>query len=161
MTQPGGPRAFSVPGFQRLHDIGAADYAAAVSDLEATHVQAVVLVATAFAWRLTPVLLVIAILGSAVSLIAGLDVGLAVLWPALAVLGPQLLAFVCTFPVGFVAGAQTFYRGSRDAHIRFGTTPLVYNYYGWRYAFRGRRRPWGALTPEEKQRDNPRRYTGD
>ncbi|HUR13300.1 MAG TPA: hypothetical protein VM097_02275, partial [Mycobacteriales bacterium] len=75
----------------------------------------------------------------------------------LGALGPQMAAFLLTFPVDWFATLQTWYRGSREARLRFGITGFVYPYYGWRYAFRGRTRPWGALTHAERVHLNPER----
>ena len=146
------------PGVAWLKQTGAADYAAATGDLEATHEQAVVLLWFAFAWRITAVLLPLAVVAGAVSVVAGGPLLQSAIWPGLAVLAPQLVAAGITFPMAFAGSIQSFYRGSHDARIRFGTTGLVYPYYGWRFAYRGRKRPWGALTSEEKRAVNPRRF---
>jgi hypothetical protein len=89
-------------------------------------------------------------------------VGDAPLWvlllaAALGFLGPQMAALVLTFPVGWFAALQTWFRGSRDARLRFGLTDFVYPYYGWRYAFCDRSRQWGALSHEEQVAKDPHR----
>jgi hypothetical protein len=118
-----------------------------------------VLAAHAFAWRVTPVTLLAALT------VAGAFVRPGDAWPSVllfaavvGLFGPQMAAFLLTFPVGWFATLQTWYRGSRDARIRFGmASSLAYPYYGWRYAYRGRRRPWGAMTREEQMLANPKR----
>jgi hypothetical protein len=136
-----------------------ADYATALSDLGATPGQAFVVAAHAMAWRLVAVLLPVGTVASLVLLATGVTSPAAAALPAAAaVVGPLALVMVGTFPVAFIGGAQTFYRGSPRARTRFGAGGgSVYMYYGWRYAFRGRRRPWGAMTVEEKRLSNPRR----
>jgi hypothetical protein len=136
------------------------DYRTAIADLEATPEQACLIAVHALAWRAGPVLLPVALLVGLVLLLTGVvDAPLAALLPAAAIVGPVLLAMVLTFPVAFVAGIQSFSRGTAtENQRRFGTSPgTVYVYYGWRYAFRGRRRAWGALTVAEKRLANPRR----
>lgn len=149
-----------LPFLRRLNVAAAwrADVETARVDLEATGAQAFVLTAHAFAWRLAALTFPVAVAVTAVFVVVG-DVqpsGL-LLAAGLGVFGPQMLAFLLTFPVAFVATSQTWFRGSRDARMRFGITGFVYNYYGWRYAYRGRRRPWGAMTREEQVMSNPKR----
>jgi hypothetical protein len=134
------------------------DYRTALSDLGATDQQAFLVAANAFAWRLAALMLPTAALVDVVVLLTGVaGTGTAAVVLGAAVLGPLVGVFLVTFPLGFIAGVQPFYRGTAEARTRFGTTSLVYQYYGWRYAFRGRTRPWGALSLEEKRRNNPGR----
>jgi hypothetical protein len=117
-----------------------------------------VIAAHAFAWRSVLVTLPGAVVVSGSFVVRGEASPSDVLVAAcLGAFGPQGLAFLLTFPVDWFATLQTWYRGSRDARLRFGITDFVYPYYGWRYAFRGRTRPWGALTYEERVRLNPER----
>ncbi len=134
------------------------DYRVALSDLGATDQQAFLVAAHASAWRLAALMLPTAALIDVVVLLAGIvSVSTAAVVLGLAVLGPLVAVFLATFPVAVVAGVQPFYRGADEARTRFGTSSLVYLYYGWRYAFRCRTRPWGALTLDEKRLANPRR----
>lgn len=134
------------------------DVERARADLEATRSQAFVLAAHALAWRVTPVTLPAALVMAGVFVLRGEARPSALLFAAVVGLfGPQMATFLGTFPVAWFAGLQTWYRGSRDARIRFGATWFVYPYYGWRYAYRHRRRPWGAMTREEQRLANPRR----
>lgn len=135
-----------------------ADVERARADLEATRSQALVLAAHAFAWRVTPVTLPAALVAAGAFVRQGDARPSALLFAAgVGFFGPQMAASLLTFPVGWFATWQTWYRGSRDARIRFGATGFVYPYYGWRYAYRDRRRPWGAMTREEQMRANPKR----
>jgi hypothetical protein len=137
---------------------GQVDYRTAQSDLGATDQQAFLIAANALAWRLAALMLPTAALVDVVVLLTGLaGASTAAVVLGVAVLGPLVGVFLVTFPVGFIAGVQPYYRGSAEARTRFGATSLVYPYYGWRYAFRGRTRPWGALSLEEKRLSNPRR----
>jgi hypothetical protein len=147
-----------VADIARLGRAWSQDVSTAREELEATRSQAFVLAAHAFAWRLSVVTLPVAVAVSGLFLVRG-DVSASVVLLAAVVgaFGPQMAAFMLTFPVDYFATLQTWYRGSRDARLRFGTTGLVYPYYGWRYAFRGRARPWGALTREERVLLNPKR----
>jgi hypothetical protein len=135
-----------------------ADVERARADLEATRSQAVVLAAHAFAWRVTPVTLAAALAVAGAFVRQG-DARPSVLLIAAVVgfVGPQMATFLLTFPVAWFATVQTWYGGSRDAWIRFGATSFGYPYYGWRYAYRDRRRPWGAMTREERMLANPKR----
>jgi hypothetical protein len=145
-------------GLVRVGDAWTRDVQTARRELEASGSQAFVLAAHALAWRLAVVTLPVAVAASGWFVVHG-DARASVLLIAAALggLGPQMAAFLLTFPVDFFASAQTLFRGSRDARLRFGITNFVYPYYGWRYAFRGRTRPWGALTKEERIRVNPGR----
>ncbi len=136
-----------------------ADYRAATRDLEATGEQAFLVAVHAFAWRLAAVLLPVGCAAGLVLLVSGARPLVVSLVPlAVAAFGPLFAAMIVGLPASFVAGAQPFYRGSRDARLRFGAGGwLSYVYYGWRYAFRGRQRPWGAMTVAEKRASNPRR----
>jgi hypothetical protein len=136
-----------------------ADYETAMDDLDATEEQAFLVAVGAFAWRVVAVLLPTGCVVSLVLLAAGVrPLAVAVAPPAAAACGPLIVAMFVGLPASFVAGAQPFYRGSRDARLRFGAGgSLAYLYYGWRYAFRGRLRPWGAMTVAEKRASNPRR----
>ncbi len=132
--------------------------AAATTDLEATVAQAAMVTAYAFAWRSTLPLLPVALTVSVVVLVLGwVRLPVALVLPAAAVFGPLGLTLLLTFPLGFYAMLQTWYRGSDVARARFGVANLGFIYYGWRYAFRGRERPWGAMTREEKLAQNPNR----
>jgi hypothetical protein len=134
------------------------DYRIAQSDLGATDQQAFLVAANALAWRLAALMLPMAALVDVVVLLTrDAGTGTAALVLGVAVLGPLVGVLLVTFPVAFIAGIQPFYRGTDAERTRFGTTSFVYQYYGWRYAFRGRTRPWGALSLEEKRRTNPRR----
>ncbi len=147
-----------------LHLIAAwrADVETARRDLEATRTQAFVVAAHALAWRMTVVTLPVALLVAGVLVLrAQARPSQLLLAAALAVLGPQFLAGILTFPAQFFAMFQTFYRGTRGARLRFGVTSFAFNYYGWRYAFRGRQRSWGALTRDEQLRTNPERFGVD
>lgn len=71
---------------------------------------------------------------------------------------PQILALMISSVVGYGPDLVTLFRGNREQRLRFavgGTN--AYIYYGWRYAFRQRTRPWGALSMEEKVATNPGR----
>lgn len=128
------------------------DVSAAEADLEATHAQALVVAAHAFAYRLCVLVLPIAVI--TVLIVAGMNGSpwaQAFALAALVTLAPLGAAILLTFPIAFWGGLQSFWRGSRDAQFRFGSGGYVYLYYGWRYAFRGRTRPWGALSTEEHE----------
>ena len=130
----------------------------AIRDLEASPAQAAMVAANAFAWRSGLLLVPLAILVPVAALALGaVDLRLAVLLAATATVAPLAVAFAVTFPLGFFAVLQTWYRGSHEAQVRFGGTNFGFLYYGWRYAFRARQRPWGAMTREEKQQANPER----
>jgi fumarate reductase subunit D len=134
------------------------DFETARSDLEATKVQATLVATNAFTWRLSALLLPAAILVTGVLVPLGGQRPIAGLLVILAsFLGPPLLAGLLTYPLAFFAAIQTWYSGSHEARIRFGTNGFVFSYYGWRYAFRGRTRPWGALSREERERLDPQR----
>jgi hypothetical protein len=138
--------------------ISRADFETAIMDLGASPEQAFVVAVHAMAWRLVVVLLPVGCVVGLAVLMTGVSRPLLAALPAcVAIVGPLGLAIFGTFPVAFVAAAQTFYRGSTEARIRFGASGSAYLYYGWRYAFRGRQRPWGAMTMEEKRLSNPRR----
>jgi hypothetical protein len=135
-----------------------ADLESARVDLEATGAQAFVLAVHAFAWRLAAITLPVALAISGWFVLREKVRPDALLFAAaLGTLGPQMAAFLVTFPVNWFATLQTWFRGSRQARMRFGITGLVYPYYGWRYAYRDRRRPWGAMTREEQVLSNPKR----
>ena len=148
-----------MPFLRHLNVVAAwrADVERARADLEATRSQAFVLAAHAFAWRVTPVTLAAALAVAGAFVRQG-DARPSVLLFAAVVgfFGPQMATFLLTFPVGWFATLQTWYRGSRDARMRFGITSFVYPYYGWRYAYCHRRRPWGAMTREEQMLANPK-----
>ena len=135
-----------------------ADVGAARVDLEATGAQAFVLAGHALAWRLAAVTLPVAVATTG-WLVLQEDVppDAMLFAAALGIFGPQMAAFLLTFPVNFFATLQTWFGGSREARQRFGMTGFVYPYYGWRYAYRDRRRPWGAMTREEQALSNPKR----
>jgi hypothetical protein len=135
-----------------------ADVQAAKVELEATEAQAFVLASHALAWRLTRFVLPCVLAVAAVLVVRGDARPAALLLAgAIGILVPQALAFLLTFPVNCVATSQTWRRGSQTAQVRFGVTGFVYNYYGWRYAYRGRQRPWGAMTRQEQAFSNPTR----
>jgi hypothetical protein len=142
-----------------MHPVRAwdADIETAEVELEATGSQAFLVAVHALAWRssmvLVPAAWIVVLLNAPADRMA-LALGVGTL---IGLFGAQAIATFLTFPVAYFATGQTWFRGSRDARIRFGTTGLVYNYYGWRYAFRGRTRPWGALTHEEQVALNPAR----
>ena len=133
------------------------DFLTARSDLEATGAQAFLVAANALAWRASALFTPAALIVAVVLVLQGGTGQVAFLLAApLGVLGPQMLVFLVTFPVGFFAVAQAWSRGSRDARIRFsGLGGLGFKHYGWRYAYRGRTRPWGALSAAEKVAVNP------
>lgn len=135
------------------------DYRTALTELDASEEQAFLVAAHACAWRIAVVLLPVSFVASLVMFAIGTRPALpVVVLPVIALVGPLAVTMIVSFPVLFVAGAQTFYRGSRDAQVRFGAGGwLAYVSYGWRYAFRGRQRPWGAMTLAEKRVSNPRR----
>ena len=134
------------------------DVSTAKRELEATAAQASVIAAHALAWRLALVLAPLSAFAAAVAVVVGdLHWQAILVAPGLGVFVPLLLAFVLSIPADWFGGLQTWYRGSRDARLRFGITNVVYPYYGWRYAARGRTRPWGALTREERLASNPAR----
>lgn len=135
------------------------DYQTALDDLEATEEQAFLVAVNASAWRAVAVLVPVGCVVGLVLLASGArPLLVAVVPPALAAIGPLVVALIVGLPASFAAGAQTFYRGSREARLRFGAGGwLAYVYYGWRYAFRQRQRPWGAMTVAEKRISNPRR----
>ena len=136
----------------------ALDVETARSDLGATRAQATVVAAHALAWRssvvLVPLALLLAVL--AIALADANPVAALLLATLLALFGPQFLAALLTFPVGFWAEGQSLFRG-RDNYLRFGVIGNAYPHYGWRYAFCGRTRQWGALTHEERVAKNPQR----
>lgn len=135
-----------------------ADVETARAELEATGAQAFVLAAHTFAWRLAAVTLPVVVAVTGGYVLDGKTRPSALLLAAgLGVFGPQMAVFLLTFPVTWFATLQTWFGGSCDARMRFGITGLVYPYYGWRYAYRGRRRPWGAMTREEQVVSNPKR----
>ena len=135
-----------------------ADVQTARTELEATGAQAFVLAAHTFAWRLAAVALPVVVVVTAGYVLDGKATPSALLLTAgLSVFGPQMAVFLLTFPVAWFATLQTWFRGSRDARMRFGITGFVYPYYGWRYAYRGRRIPWGAMTRDEQVVSNPKR----
>lgn len=149
-----------MPFLRHLNVVAAwrADMERARADLEATRSQAFVLAAHTFAWRVTPVTLPVALVVAGAFVRQGDARPSALLFAAgVGFFGPQMAAFLLTFPIGWFATLQTWYRGSPDARMRFGVTGFVYPYYGWRYAYRGRRRPWGAMTREEQMLANPKR----
>lgn len=132
-----------------------------MADLEATDEQALAVAVMAWAWRLTVVSAVGALLALAVAALLG-TLRTASPWIALAALAPLLLGFVVSLPFALTGALHSFGRDvSWGARLRFGNGWAVYGYYGWRYAFRGRRRPWGAMTSQEQQAANPRRFSGD
>lgn len=134
------------------------DVSTARRDLEATGAQAFVLAAHACAWRLAARTAPLAMLVAGGLIVLDAASGSALLLAAvLGALGPHLLAMLLTFPVAGYATLQAWHRGSPAARGRFGLTGLVYLYYGWRYAFRGRRRPWAAVTRAEQVVSNPDR----
>jgi hypothetical protein len=137
------------------------DYETARADLEATCQQSLAVAVMAWAWRLTAATLTFGLLALGIAAVFG-RVLKAAPWIALAALAPLLVGVVVSFPLGFAGGLQSFGRArSREASLRFGTGGFVYVYYGWRYAFRGRRRPWGALSRDEKLAVNPSRFGAD
>lgn len=126
----------------------------AKSDLAATTAQAGGIAAMAWAWRMT------ALTGALALLATG---GLAA-WGSLAdlagylllfALSPLPLTFMVTFPLTFVAAAQGVFGKQQTDRFAFGGN--VYFYYGWRYAFQGRLRSWGALTHAERFERDPER----
>jgi hypothetical protein len=134
------------------------DYRTAVLDLSATPEQAVLVAAHALAWRLAAILLPVAVVLGVVLLLTGaFPLAPTALICVAVIVGPLVLAVFGTFPVAFVAGVQALFSSSREAGLRFGATGLVYAYYGWRYAFWRRLRPWGALTLDEKRLADPSR----
>lgn len=137
------------------------DIETAKVDLDAGPAQAFVLAAHALAWRAAALTLPLAVIVAG-WLVARRDAEAVILLFAagLGALGPQVLASLLTLPVEWFATVQVWLRGSRDAQVRFGLVGLAYPYYGWRYAYRGRRRPWGALTREERMRSNAGRAAG-
>src|SRR5690349_1992612 len=134
-----GNEGSSLPFLRHLNVVAAwrADMEQAQADLEATRSQAFVLAAHAFAWRVTPVTLPVALAGGGAYVIEGdARPGALLAAGAVGVFGPQVAAALLTFPVGWIATLQTWYRGSRDAQLRFGVFSfVVYPYYGWRYAY--------------------------
>jgi hypothetical protein len=149
-----------LPFLRHLNVVAAwcADVERARADLEATRSQAFVLAAHALAWRVTPVILPAALAVAGVTVRQGDAPASALLFAAgVGFFGPQMATLLLTLPVAWFATLQTWYRGSRDARMRFGITGFVYPYYGWRYAYCARRRPWGALTREEQMLANPKR----
>ena len=149
-----------------LHQLNVAaswrtDVETAQADLQATAARAFLVAAHAFAWRTVALTLPLAVIvaGWLVADRAAEPVVL-LFAAALGALGPQILATLLTVPVEWFATVQAWLGVSRDAQVRFGIVTLVYPYYGWRYAYRGRRRPWGALTREERMRTNPKRAGG-
>jgi hypothetical protein len=134
------------------------DVARARAELEATRSQAFLLAVHTFAWRLTVVTLPVALAVTGGFVVRGDARPSALLFAAgFCFFGPQMAAFLLAFPLLWFATLQTWFRGSRDARMRFGITGFVYPYYGWRYAYRDRRRPWGAMTREEQVLANPKR----
>lgn len=127
-------------------------------DLEASAAEALVLAVHALAWRVTVLTLPVSLIVAGWFVARGeADPSVLVVAAVLGALCPQVLAGILTIPVGVFATIRTWRRGSRAEQIRFGLTYAAYPYYGWRYAVRGRRRPWGALTREERLRVNPKR----
>jgi hypothetical protein len=64
---------------------------------------------------------------------------------------PQVLALIISDAASLIPDLRSLIRGNHEQRVRFGIGGTgAYLYYGWRYAFRHRRRPWGALTHEEK-----------
>jgi hypothetical protein len=145
----GGP--YSLVGAIRL------DVRTAEKDLEATRAQALVVAAHALGYRLGALVLPFAVFTAFVTGVDGTGWAQAFTVAALVTLTPLGAAFLVTFPIAFWGSLQAFWRGSRDAQIRFGSGGSVYLYYGWRYAFRRRRRPWGALSPEERRQQDSER----
>lgn len=132
------------------------DVRTAVSDLKARPVQAAVVSLNAFGWRATAVLVPIALLlvlasFGGVASIASPELVL------LAALAPLAIALVLTVPAVFVPNLLTLFSGTEEQQNRFASTSFAYPYYGWRYAFRSRTRPWGAMTAEERRAANPKR----
>jgi hypothetical protein len=152
-----------LPFLRSLNVVAAwrADVETAGADLEASGLQAAVLAVHAFAWRLSAVTLPLAVVVTARFVADGDAQPVTLLFAAGAgIVAPQWAAFLLTFPIAGSAALLTWHHRrpqSREARLRFGITGLVYPYYGWRYAYRGRRRPWGAMTREEKMRSNPKR----
>lgn len=137
------------------------DYRTAVEDLDATEEQALAVAVMACAWRLSVVSAAGGLLALAAAGAAG-ALSWASRWIVLAILAPLLLGFVVSLPLACAGALHAFgHDVSRDARLRFGNGGSVYVYYGWRYAFRGRRRPWGAMTHEERIAVNPDRLDVD
>jgi hypothetical protein len=134
------------------------DVACAEHELEATATQAAVLSLHAFAWRFALVTAPLALASTLIAVIAE-DVDLVAIPLAIVIgfLAPLVAVVFLTLPLVFWAMGETWFKGSRDGQIRFGSTALVFPYYGWRHAFRGRTRPWGALTHDERIASNPAR----
>jgi hypothetical protein len=71
---------------------------------------------------------------------------------------PQVLALIISDAASLIPDLRSLIRGNHEQRVRFGIGGTgAYLYYSWRYAFRHRRRPWGALTHEEKLAQNPTR----
>jgi hypothetical protein len=145
--------------FVSLRQTAADDVLAAVSDLHASQVQARLVSTHAFAWRAALVTVPVTLLTDLVLLAAGkLDWGAAAGLMLAAFLVPQVIAVIVSALVGFLPDLLSLFRGTHEQRVRFAFGGSnAYLYYGWRYAFRGRRRPWGALTHDEKLLQNPRR----
>lgn len=158
------PEASSTEALLRRLDLPAAwraDVETARADLDATPTQAFLVAAHALAWRASALTLPVALLLAGSRVMRGeADVVALLLAAATGSLGPQLLTTLLTVPVEWVATVQAWVGESRTAQVRFGLVNLAYPYYGWRYAYRGRRRPWGALTREERLQVDPIRAGG-
>lgn len=141
-----------------LDDEWALDVETAKAELGATGAQANVLAAHTLAWRVSFVLLPVALLVACLAALFGEKDPVAALVSAVALwlLGPQGVAMLLTVPVELWGSGQALFRG-RDNFVRFGFTNTSYPYYGWRYAFCDRTRQWGALTHEERVAKDPRR----
>jgi hypothetical protein len=136
------------------------DVATARADLEAGAAEAYVLAVHALAWRTTLLTLPVSLVVAGWFVARGdADPSALLVAAGLGVLVPQV-GGPADAPVDVLATLRTWRRGSRAEKVRFGLVYAVYPYYGWRYAFRGRRRPWGALTREERLRVNPNRVGG-
>lgn len=143
----------------RVRRVAAIDVSTAVGDLGARPIQAKLISLHAFAFRADLVLLPVAVilpLFLAVSGTASAGAAAAIAIPIL--LAPQVVAWLITLVLGFIPGVVTLSRGSHEQRVRFAFGGgMAYLYYGWRYAFRGRTRPWGALAKDEKIHQNPKR----
>jgi hypothetical protein len=142
-------------------EVSREDYRTAMADLGATDEQALAITVMACAWRLSVVSVAVGLLALVVAAVLGT---LPSVSPriALAAVAPLVIGFLVSLPFAFAGALHSFRRGvSRDARLRFGNGGAVYVYYGWRYAFRGRRRPWGAMTAQEQQVADPRRFNGE
>lgn len=141
----------------RVDESWSLDVETARRDLAATQAQASIIAAHALAWRASVALLPLSLLIAALAVARGKDAVAALLLAVLLpLLGPQALAMLITWPVGYWATAQALFNG-RDNFVRFGYTGVSYPYYGWRYAFCDRTRQWGALTHDEQVAKDPHR----